>query len=58
MLEGYKGVNEMPKKLDRCVRRVSKQKGVKSAYAICVKSTGIKKKTGGGWTKGKTSKKR
>ncbi len=32
----------MPKKLERCVRKVSKKKGVKSAWAICVKSTGQK----------------
>ena len=43
----------MPDKLDRCVRKVRRKKGVKSAYAICVKATGIKKKKGGGWTKGK-----
>ena len=32
----------MPKKLDRCVKKVSKKKGVKSAYAICKSS--LKKK--------------
>lgn len=44
----------MPHKLDRCVKKVKKQgKDESSAYAICSKSTGIKKKKGGGWTKGK-----
>jgi len=40
-----------PKPLERCVRKV-RQKGhsKSSAYAICVKSTGWKKKKGGGWT--------
>lgn len=47
----------MPAKLERCVRHVRSQgKSKSSAYAICVKSTGIKKKKGGGWTKGKRSK--
>jgi len=32
----------MPKKLKKCVEKVKKQKGVKSAYAICIKSTGQK----------------
>jgi dipeptidase len=44
----------MPAKLDRCVKAVKDQgKSEDSAYAICVKSTGIKRKKGGGWTKGK-----
>lgn len=44
----------MPKKLDRCVRKVRKKGASKSrAYAICVESTGIKRKKGGGWTRGK-----
>ena len=25
----------MPKKLDRCVRKVKKQKGLKNPYAVC-----------------------
>lgn len=29
----------MPKKLERCVKKVSKKKGVKSAWAICQKAT-------------------
>jgi len=48
----------MPAKLDRCLRKVRGKKGIKNAYAICVKATGIKKKKGGGWTKGKKKKKR
>jgi hypothetical protein len=44
----------MPKILDKCVKKVKKQgKSKSSAYAICVKSTGWKKKKGGGWTKKK-----
>lgn len=44
----------MPAKLERCVNRVMDQgKSKDSAYAICVKSTGCKRKKGGGWTKGK-----
>ena len=48
----------MPEKLERCLRKVRRKGGVKSPYAVCVASTGIKKKKGGGWTKGKTSKRR
>jgi hypothetical protein len=42
----------MPKKLERCITAVTK-KGVpeKAAWPICVKSTGIKRKKGGGWTR-------
>ena len=44
----------MPAKLERCVAKVKKQSPkVKSPWAVCVKATGIKKKAGGGWTKGK-----
>jgi len=43
----------MPKKLERCVRKVRKKGGVKNPWAVCVEATGIKKKKGGGWTKGK-----
>jgi hypothetical protein len=32
----------MPKKLERCVEKVKRQKGVKSAYGVCIKSTGLK----------------
>lgn len=33
----------MPKKLERCVRKVKKSgKSKSSAFAICVKSTGLK----------------
>ena len=43
----------MPKKLDRCVQGVMAQgKTEQEAYAICSDSTGIKRKKGGGWTKG------
>jgi len=51
----------MPAKLERCVRKVrakSRKYPVKSAWAICVKSTGIKKKKGGGWTKPKSKRKK
>jgi len=44
----------MPKKLDRCVKSVKKSgKSESAAYGICSKSTGIKRKKGNGWTKGK-----
>lgn len=44
----------MPKKLDRCVQQVRGQgESEDSAYAICSKSTGIKRKKSGGWTKEK-----
>lgn len=43
----------MPEKLDRCVKGVKSQgKPEGAAYAICSASTGIKRKKGGGWTKG------
>ena len=46
----------MPKKLERCVRKVmSSGKSKSSAYGICSDSTGIKRKAGGGWTQGKKS---
>lgn len=48
----------MPGKLDRCVEKVRAKGGVKNPYAICVASTGIKKRKGGGWTKGKSTKKK
>ena len=47
----------MPAKLERCVKKVRK-KGVKNPWAVCVKATGIKRKKGGGWTKGKRRKKK
>ena len=34
----------MPAKLERCVRKVKKQKGTKSAWAICAASMKKKKK--------------
>ena len=44
----------MPQKLDDCVQKmIAKGYSKDAAYGICVKSTGIKKKKGGGWTKGK-----
>jgi hypothetical protein len=49
----------MPKKIERCVKKVQRKGHSKSsAFAICSKSTGIKRKKGGGWTKGKKAKKR
>ena len=52
----------MPAKLDRCVKKVkakAKKKGRKvNPYAVCAKSTGIKRKKGGGWTRGKKTKKK
>lgn len=48
----------MPKKLDRAVRKIKASgKSESSAYAIASASTGIKRKKGGGWTKGKKRKK-
>ena len=51
----------MPAKLDRCVKKVKaknkKRKKKVNPYAVCAKSTGIKRKKGG-WTKGKKSKKK
>lgn len=49
----------MPAKLERCVKGM-KKKGASDnmAWGSCVKSTGIKRKAGGGWTKGKTAKKK
>lgn len=47
----------MPAKLDRCVKKLRKKgKSKGQAYGACVKSTGIKRKKGGGWTKGKRRK--
>lgn len=44
----------MGEKLDRCVKSVKAKNDKKvNPYAVCVASTGIKKKKGGGWTKGK-----
>jgi len=52
----------MPKKLDRCVKKVRAQNKKRSRkvnpWAVCSASTGIKRKKGGGWTKGKKSKKK
>lgn len=43
-----------PKKLSSCVKQVKKSgKSESASYGICVASTGIKQKAGGGWTKGK-----
>lgn len=48
----------MPRKLDRAVRKIMAQgKSKSSAYAIASAVTGIKRKKGGGWTKGKKRKK-
>lgn len=44
----------MPEKYDRCLSKVKAKSGKKvNPYAVCSASTGIKKKKGGGWTKGK-----
>jgi hypothetical protein len=32
----------MPKKLEDCVKKVSKKMGKNSAWPICIKSTGLK----------------
>jgi hypothetical protein len=46
----------MPAKLKRCVGKVKKQgNDESSAYAICSSSTDIKRKKGGGWTKGEST---
>ena len=47
----------MPKVLERCVQKVRAQGNAKNAYAICVESTGYKRKRGGGWTKSDAKKK-
>jgi hypothetical protein len=48
----------MPKKLMSCVSKVQAQGHSKSsAYAICSKSTGWKRQTGGGWRNERTGKK-
>jgi len=47
----------VPAKLERCVKKVKAQNRKKkkkvNPWAVCSSSTGIKKKKGGGWTKGK-----
>jgi hypothetical protein len=43
----------MGAKLDRCVKAVKAKGGKVNPWAVCSASTGIKKKKGGGWTKGK-----
>lgn len=48
----------MPKKLERCVRKVRAKGGVKNPWTVCVKATGIKKKKGGGWRQTKRKKKK
>lgn len=52
----------MPKILDRCVAKVRaknrKTKKKVNPWAVCSTSTGIKRKKGGGWTRGKKSKKK
>jgi hypothetical protein len=43
----------MGNKLDSCVNKVKSNSGKKvNPYAVCSASTGIKKKKGGGYTKG------
>ena len=45
----------MPKKLEKCVQHLKDQgKDDSSAWAICTKSTGYKRKKGGGWIKEET----
>ena len=47
----------MPKKLMDCVKELMKKgHDQSSAYAICEKSTGWKRKKGGGWRNEKTGK--
>lgn len=47
----------MPKKLESCIAKLKDDGESKdSAYAICSAATGIKKKKGGSWTKGKKTK--
>ena len=49
----------MPAKLESCVRKVkAKSKGKTNAWAVCVASTGIKKKKGNGWRQTKKRKKK
>jgi hypothetical protein len=45
----------MPKKLERCVQHVMDTGKTKDqAYGACAKSTGWKRKKGGGWRNDKT----
>lgn len=47
----------MPAKLVRCVKHLQDQgKSKSSAYAICSKSTGWQRKSGGGWKNVRTGK--
>lgn len=43
----------MPKKLERCVRKVRKNSPDVNPWAVCSKSTGYKKAKGGKWVKRK-----
>lgn len=43
----------MPKKLERCVRKVKRKNKKVNAYAVCAKTTGYVRKKGGGWRKKK-----
>jgi len=43
----------MPAKIERCVKKVRKKSPKMNAWAVCAESTGMKRKKGGGWTKGK-----
>ena len=43
----------MPAKLERCVARVKKSSPGVDPWAVCVESTGIKRRKGDGWTRGK-----
>lgn len=45
----------MPKQLEKCVKDIQKEgKSESEAYAICAKSTGWVRKSGGGWINKKT----
>ena len=47
----------MPKKITSCVSKLQRSgKSKSSAYAICSKSTGWVRKSGGGWRNKKTGK--
>jgi hypothetical protein len=48
----------VPPKYERCLRKVKKNSPNVNPYAVCSASTGIKRKRGGGWTKGKKTKSR
>lgn len=43
----------MPAKLERCVKKVKAKGGTRDPWAVCVAALEMKRKKGGGWTKGR-----